>query len=95
MGNMEEMQQAMKEKLSGVALEESLDGIVVKANGNKEITHLAIDESFLDPERKEELEDMLIVAINNIVDKASIEEAKASQEMINEMLPPGMSGLFG
>ena len=46
-------------------------------------------------DKKEELEDLLLVAFNNLLDKVAVEEANESQKMISQMLPPGMEGLFG
>jgi len=33
--------------------------------------------------------------MNNLLDKIGEEEAKESQNMISQMLPPGMGGMFG
>ena len=95
MGNMEEKQKAMKEKLQSIQISESLEGIQVEGNGAREILNISIKEEYFDPSRKEELEDLLLVAFNNLLDKISVEEAKESQNMISQMLPPGMEGLFG
>ena len=95
MGNMEEKQKAMKEKLQTIEINESLEGIELSGNGAREILNISINEEYLNPERKEELEDLLLVAFNNLLEKISVEEAKESQSMISQILPPGMEGLFG
>ena len=95
MGNMEEKQKAMKEKLEAIRISESLEGITIEANGAREILNISIKEEYLASDRKEELEDLLLVAINNIQQKIAAEEARESQNMISQMLPPGMEGLFG
>ena len=95
MGNMEEKQKAMKEKLEAIHISESLEGITIEANGAREILNISIKEEYLASDRKEELEDLLLVAINNIQQKIAAEEARESQNMISQMLPPGMEGLFG
>ncbi len=95
MGNMEEKQKAMKEKLEAIQIAESLEGINISGNGNREILNISIGEEYFNPERKEELEDLLLVAFNNLLTKISEEEAKESQNMISQILPPGMEGLFG
>ena len=63
MGNMEERQAAMKERLAKIELEaEAGDGaVIVKANGNNEILNVLIDTSKLDMEDKEQLEDLVMV----------------------------------
>ena len=95
MGNMEEKQKAMKAKLQIIEIEEVLEGIKLQGNGAREILNISINEEYLNPEKKEELEDLLLVAFNNLLEKISVEEAKESQNMISQMLPPGMEGLFG
>lgn len=95
MGNMEEKQKAMKEKLQSIEITESIEGISLKGNGARELLNVSIGEEYLNGERKEELEDLLLVAFNNLLEKISEEEAKESQNMISQMLPPGMEGLFG
>lgn len=95
MGNMEEKQKAMKAKLQTIEVSEVLEGIELKGNGAREILNISINEEYLKQEKKEELEDLLLVAFNNLLEKISVEEAKESQNMISQMLPPGMEGLFG
>lgn len=95
MGNMEEKQKAMKEKLQPITIEENLEGIILTGNGAREVLNISINEEYLSSDRKEELEDLLLVAFNNLLEKISVEEAKESQNMISQMLPPGMEGLFG
>lgn len=95
MGNMEEKQKAMKEKLQAIQISENLEGINIKGNGAREILNISINDEYFNPDKKEELEDLLLVAFNNLLEKISVEEAKESQNMISQMLPPGMEGLFG
>ena len=95
MGNMEEKQLEMKKKLQAVMISETLEGITITGNGAREIVNISIDEKYQTPENKEELEDLLLVAINNLLEKIGEEEAKESQSMISQMLPPGMAGMFG
>lgn len=95
MGNMEERQLEMKKKLQEVLIEENLEGVSIKANGAREILNVSIDKKYQSEGHIEELEDLLVVAMNNLLEKVSEVEAKESQNMIDEMLPPGMSNLFG
>lgn len=96
-GQMEERQKALREKLQGISVEaESGDGLVkITANAAREITNIKVDPSIMDPEDPEQLEDLLLVAINRVLEKAATKEAAESQKLISDMLPPGMSGLFG
>jgi len=95
MGNMEEKQNAMKAKLQQIELSETIEGVSIKANAAREILNVTIDSKYQSPEHGEELEDILVVAMNNLLGKISEEEARESQNMISDMLPPGMAGLFG
>ena len=94
---MEEMQKQMQEKLAQITVEaEAGDGAVkVKASATREILNISIDKEKLDWEDHEEVEDLVMVAVNRAIELASQKEAEASQEMIKNMLPPGMDGLSG
>lgn len=94
---MEEQQKELREKLKGISIEaEAGDGAVqVSANAAREITNIKIDPAVVDTEDMEQLEDLLLVAINRALEKAAVKEAAESQKLINNMLPPGMSDLFG
>lgn len=97
-GGMEEMQKQMKDALSAIVVEaESGDGAIkVKANATREILDIKIDPS-LDLSDKEQLEDLMLEAINRVLVAAAIKEQEASQAMLSKMLPPGLDlgGLFG
>ncbi len=97
MGNMEEKQAAMKAKLANIQVEaEAGDGAIkVSANANREILNISIDKSKLDWDDSEQLEDLLLVAINRVIERASAKEAEESQKLIQDMLPPGLGGMFG
>ena len=97
LGGMEEKQKALKEKLSQITVEaEAGDGTVqVSANANKEVLNISIDQNKLSLEDVEELEDLILIAVNRALEKAGVEQEAASQSLISEMLPPGFGGLFG
>lgn len=84
---MQKQMEASKKKLNDVKVKEFIPGKVkIKANGNREIENIEI----LDQEiEMEELEDLLILAINRIIEKASsvhdAEMANSARGMI-----PGM-----
>ncbi|MFK7772923.1 MAG: YbaB/EbfC family nucleoid-associated protein [Saprospiraceae bacterium] len=96
-GNMEEKQKAMKEKLNTIMLTESVEGgaIEVTANANREITNISIKKEAIDLEDMEQLEDLLMAAINRVLVKAAEQEGIESQKMMKEMMPPGLGGLGG
>ncbi len=95
MGNMEEQQKALKVKLAEITIEaEAGDGAVrVTANANREIINISFDQSALNWEDKEEVEDLVTVAVNRALEKAAVKEGEETQRMIQDMMPPGMGGL--
>ncbi len=94
-GNMEEMQEQMKAKLATITVEaESGDGAVkVKANATREILNISFDKEKLDWEDTEQVEDLVMIAVNRVLALATEKEALETQNMLKDMLPPGMDGL--
>jgi DNA-binding YbaB/EbfC family protein len=95
LGNMEQQQAAMREELDRVELKEILgDGAVeITASGNGEILNISIDKEKIDLTDTEELEDLLLIAINRVLEKSDAAEAAATQESLKNIMPPGMGGL--
>ena len=93
MGNFQEKQAAMKERLASITIEEKIEGLTITANAAREILNINIEPSLL--EDKEQLEDLLVVTLNKVMDSVAEKEAEMSQNMVNDLLPPGMAGLFG
>lgn len=95
LGNMEEKQKALKERLATLEVKaEAGDGLVqVVGNGNREITNIQIHTEDLSSLEKEELEDLLVIAINRVLEQALEKEAAAQQELIKDLMPPGLGGL--
>lgn len=93
-GGMEEMQKQMQEKLTSIIVEAQAGGgmIKVKANAARQILDITIDPA-LDLEDKEELEDLLLEAMNRVIAAAAHKEQEESQAMLSKMLPSGMGGL--
>ena len=97
LGNMEEKQKAMKEKLNTIILTEEVENgaVQVSANANREITNISINKEAIDLEDMEQLEDLLMIAMNRVLEKAAEQEAIESQKMMKDMMPPGLGGLGG
>ncbi len=95
MGNMEERQKELKTKLAVITVEaESGDGAIkVTANANREIVNISINKEALDWNDHEQIEDLLMVAINRVLEKAAQREAAETQNLLKEMLPPGLGDL--
>lgn len=74
-GKLQEAQQKMqegKQRLANVTVDgEAGDGAVkVIVNGNREIKSITIGDHLLSPDNKEELEDLLITALNRALKNA-------------------------
>jgi len=95
-GQMEEMQAKMKASLRAIEVVGTAgDGLVkVTANGAREILNISIAPSLL-TEDAEAIEDLLVVATNRALELAAEKEASEGQSLMKDMLPGGLSGLFG
>jgi DNA-binding YbaB/EbfC family protein len=96
LGDMEKRQKELRQKLSGITLTEEAPGgaLKVEVNAVREITNISINKDLLDPEDPEQLEDLLLITLNRALVKAAEKEAEESQNLLKDMLPPGMDGLF-
>jgi nucleoid-associated protein EbfC len=93
-GSLAQKQQEMMEKATAITVETEVGGVRVTANGNKEITNISITDASILTD-KEQLEDLLMVAINRALSQAGEQAAEETQKMMSSILPPGMGGLFG
>lgn len=53
-------------------------GITIKANGNREIIQVDINDVLIDPDDKEMLQDIIIIAMNEIIELINDEYEKIS-----------------
>ncbi len=92
LGNAREQANRMHEELAKIRLEENYKGVKVVADGNGHIIDLQIDDSLLS-EDKEMLQDIIVLALNKINDKAEAEKRKYSEKMSQDLLG-GIGGMF-
>ena len=100
LGNLEEQQKEIAAKLESIIIEADAGGgaVKVKATASRKILNIAIDKEKLDWDDVEMVEDLVLTAINNALEKAAVKEAAESQKLIARMMPPGLGdlgGLFG
>lgn len=93
-GNLEEKQKEMQEKLAQIELDAEAGGGVVKVkiNAARQILDVTIDPEFKYDD-VEELEDLVLTAVNRAIAAAAVKEQEESQKMIKDMMPPGLGGL--
>lgn len=93
--NFEEQQKKMNETFRSIEITkmDPTEAITIKANAIPEIKSISIDRTKIDINNQEELEDLLIIAINETIQEAQMKQAAESQKMLSDMLPPGMGNL--
>ena len=92
LGNMEEKQKEMRQRLAEITVEGSAGGgaVVVKANANREILNISIQKDLIDPAEQEQLEDLIVVATNRALELAQDKEAQETENLLKGMMPPGL-----
>ena len=86
----------IKKRLDTISVTGEVEGgkIKVTATGNKHITAIEIHPELLEPSAKEELEELLITAINKAVQEAESVSQTEMQAATRDMLG-GFGNLFG
>src|ERR1700712_4155868 len=86
----------VKQRLDAITVSGTAEGgkITVTANANKVVQSVAIDEEFFKGVDHEELEELLVVAINKAMAQAEHVSQSEMAAMTKDMFG-GMSGLFG
>ena len=86
----------IKKRLDTVSVYGEVEGGAIKitATANKAITSVEIDEEFYKKADKEELEELLLTAINKALTQAEQVSANEMQAATKDMLG-GLGGMFG
>lgn len=97
LGDLQKKQADLKAKLSEITIEESVNdaAVTVSVNANRELLNISIDSDKVDLSDTTEIEDLLVVAINNAMERAQAKEAEQSKSLVSGMIPPGMENLLG
>jgi DNA-binding YbaB/EbfC family protein len=105
MPNMQQMMkqvQKMQEKMDLVQAElenkivtaESGGGMVkITANGKQHIVKIEVEKEVINPDEKEMLEDLVLAAVNQALDRSTAMAAEEMQKVTGGMMPniPGMT----
>ncbi len=86
--------QESQKQVEAIETEGTSGGGMVKItiNGKGLASNLRVDESLIDKEDKEVLEDLIVAAINDAVNKNEDQKSKMMAEVTGGMnLPPGMN----
>lgn len=86
----------IKKRLDTVSVFAEVEGGAIKitATANKAITAVEINEDFFKDADKEELEELLLTAINKVLQQAESVSAHEMQAATQDMLG-GLGGMFG
>ena len=96
-GNLEEQQAKMAEKLGQIKLSvEAGEGAIrINCTAAGVIENIHINPELLADNDAEQLEDLMITAVNRAFTLIKETESTEANSLLKDMLPPGMSGLFG
>ena len=91
LGNLQKQQEQMQQKLATIMVEaESGDGAVtVQASAEMRIDNIKMDPSKLDLNDREQVEDLIVVAVNRALDEARKAAAAETGKIFEGMMPPG------
>lgn len=97
LGNLEGQQKAVEEKLAQIRLEAEVGNGAVKvtADGNQKILNISINQESLNWDDKEQVEDLVLEAVNRALELSKQKAADEAQNLVKDILPPGMDGLKG
>ncbi len=93
MAQMQQQQEALQKKLGEMRITEETDGVSVTVTGTREVVGVKVAERVLEDGDPEQLEDLLVVALNRALTKASETEQEEAQQLMSGMLPGGMGDL--
>lgn len=90
MGKLQEAQEKMdevKRKLDEIIVLGEAQGVKVSLNANKVVTNIDIPQMILDDGEKEQIEDLLVLALNNGIEKAENVAQSEGASVMKGMLP--------
>lgn len=92
----QQMAEEVKVKLAAIAVdgEAGNNKVVVTLDGNKAFKEIKINDELLNPDRKEELEDLIGIAFEKAMANAENVSASQMQALMSNMMP-GLGGMFG
>lgn len=98
LGKLQDMQQKMdqlKERLDRVTVTGDADGVVVTMNANRKMVNIDLADSLVAAADKEQLEDLIMVAVNRAMVKAQEVSDAEGAALSRDVLPGGLPGMFG
>ena len=90
---MQQQQAALQKKLAAMRITETTDGVAVTVSGAREVVGVKVEQAILDEGDGEQLEDLLVVALNRALAKAAETEQAEAQQLMSGMMPGGLPDL--
>lgn len=92
----QQMAEEIKKRLDNISVSAEVEGgkIRITSTANKRITGISIDPDLLGSADQEELEELLVIAINKVLDQADNVNQTEMQAATRNMMG-GLGGLFG
>ena len=96
-GDMKDKQEAMRHQLqeTTITVNSSNNEITITVNAVREIVDISIDPEWAKEHGTEAVEDLLVLTLNEALAQAAETEAKETEKLLKDMLPPGLGGLKG
>ena len=93
-GKFSDLQEKMKQakaELKNVTVEAEAGGgmVKVKANGERKVIAISLDDDVIDPSDKEMLEDLVVAGVNKALDKAEEKAQAKMQDTYKDIIPGG------
>ena len=98
LGKLQDVQQKMdqlKERLEHVTVTGDANGVVATVNGNRKLVNIDIPENLVAAADKDQLEDLVTVAVNRALGKAQDVADAEGAALSREVLPGGFPGMMG
>ncbi len=97
LGNLQKQQEELQQKLAETFVEaDAGDGaVMVKAGCDLHIENIKIDAAKLDMNDLEQVEDLVLVAVNEALEAAKKKAAIETNKLLQGMMPPGMGDMGG
>ena len=93
MGQLGDLQKKMEEskaKLETIFVEGEAEGVKVSMSANKKVDNISIPETLLTADNKEQLEDLLLAAMNRALENAENVAMSEMQGVGSSMFPGGL-----
>jgi DNA-binding YbaB/EbfC family protein len=95
---MQEEMVAAQQALETETVEVSKSGITVVITGHQRVQSITIDTTKIDtsdPEWAQDLQDLLVIAVNEAIERSQTMAAQRMEAISGGLNLPGMGGLFG